>query len=304
MRNSVPLFPFPFQPMRKLIHGFYPFSALVLRFYPSLELELAEAEFRIEAKDYVGAAILAFLTYFSAATIVLASIAQTKNLLPQMDSRLAVLFFSFAIAFSIFVYIMSVPAWVSSRRKAEIEKNLLFATRHLLIQTTAGVPLFDSIVSISEDYADPNLNYGEISREFRRIVKEVRGGKELGEALEESAARNPSPYYKRLMWQLANSSKAGSNTGAVLRDVVDFLSNEQRILIRNYGSELNPLAMFYLIACIIAPTMGLIFLAIFSNIATIPITEFTFMAAIGVLVVGQIIFIGLIKSRRPTVAFS
>lgn len=120
--------------------------------------------------------------------------------------------------------------------------------------------------------------------------------------MEDSAVRNPSPYYRRVLWQLANANKAGANIGYVLRDVVEFLSNDQRIMIREYGSQLNPLALFYMFTCVIAPTMGLIFLAITTIISSIPVNEAMFIAILMFLGVFQMMFIGLIKSRRPVVA--
>jgi flagellar protein FlaJ len=215
---------------------------------------------------------------------------------------MTVLMFSFAISIGIFAYILLVPSWMASKRRGEIEENLLFAARHMMVQSSAGVPLFDSMVSISEDYRDARFNYGAISAEFRKIVKETRGGRDLTSALEEAASHTPSPYFKRMLWQLANANKTGANVSAVLRDIVEFLSNEQRIIIREFGSQLNPLAMFYMLSCIIAPTMGIIFLTVFASIAAIPINEMTFIAVLVFLVFLQITFIGLIKSRRSKVS--
>jgi flagellar protein FlaJ len=183
-----------------------------------------------------------------------------------------------------------------------IERNLLYATRHLMIQTSAGVPLFDSIVSISEQYGDSRLDYGAISTEFQKIIKEVRGGKELTQALEDSASRVPSNYYRRLLWQLANASKAGANVGFVLRQMMEYLSDEQRVMIRDYGSQLSPLAIFYMLAAIIAPTMGMIFLVIITTLVNIKV-DATILGSVLVLVlVVQMVFIGIIKSKRPLVS--
>ena len=302
MISGVPFLPIPFKAIRRMAHGFYPITAFLLRFYPSLEIDLAENDSKLSAKDYFSGALIAGLLYFVGCLALLAPIAARNGLLGDQGARMIMLGFSAAIALAVFGYILAYPKWMSSRRQGELERNLLFAARHLMIQTSAGVPFFDSIVSISEEYEDSRLNYGQIGREFGRIVKEVRGGRELTAVLEDAAAASPSPYFKRMLWQLANANKAGANMGFVLRDIVEFLSNEQRILIRDYGSQLNPLAMFYMLICIIAPTMGVIFLAIFASIAAVPVNELTFLAILVLLAAAQIVFIGLIKSRRPMVA--
>ena len=228
--------------------------------------------------------------------------AYRNDLLADLKTRMVMFFLSIMISLSIFAYIIVFPRWIVSKRKLELERNLLFATRHIMIQTSAGVPLFDSIVGVSEEYDDPDLNYGEISREFEKIVKEVKGGKDLSVALEESSVRNPSSYYRRVIWQLANANRAGGNIGIVLKEVVEFLSEEQKIMIKNYGSQLNPLALFYMLTCVIGPTMGIILLSIATTLADISINEFTLSVILIFLVVAQIMFIGIIKSRRPTVA--
>jgi flagellar protein FlaJ len=171
-----------------------------------------------------------------------------------------------------------------------------------MIQTSAGVPLFESIVSISENYNEEILDYGAISAEFGKIVKEVRGGKDLTQALEDSAKRIDSNDYRRLIWQLANSNQAGANVGFVLRQMMSYLADEQRVRTRDYGSQLSPLAIFYMLVCIIAPTMGIIFLVIISALASINMTEILLALALLMSLIAQVVFIGLIKSKRPMVA--
>ncbi len=302
MIDTIPLMPFPYKPVRNLVRGFHPLSSIFVKFFPSLDLELEETGSKLNSKEYISGALLTFTFYFFVIGSIFAIYAYRNHLLGDLKIRLMIFFISLIISLAIFSYILIFPKWVSSKKKLETERNLLFAMRHLMIQTSAGVPFFDSLASISEEYEDPNLNYGTISREFKKIVKEVRGGKELTQALEESAAASSSHYYRRAMWQLSNANKAGANIGFVLKDVVEFLSNEQRIAIRNYGSQLNPLALFYMLMCIIAPTMGLIFLTIISTLADVPVNEITLSVILILMVVVQIIFIGLIKSRRPTVA--
>lgn len=300
--DPIPLMPLPYAPVKRVVHGYYPVAAILLKFFPTLDLELGDAKSRYSAKEYLSGALFTFTIYLFAFGAILGLWAFRNHLLDDTRIRLLIVFFAFAISFSIFAYIMIFPKWKSAKLKGELEKNLLFAVRHMTIQTNAGVPLFDSIVSISEEYADEFFNYGAISAEFKKIVKEVKSGTELSDALEASAVRNPSTYYRRTLWQLANANRSGANMNYVLKDTVEFLSNEQRIAIRNYGSQLNPLALFYLFTCIIAPTMGIIFLSITITISNANISDTFFWAIFVVLAVVQMIFIGLIKSRRPVVA--
>jgi flagellar protein FlaJ len=300
--DPIPLMPIPYAPVKGIVHGYYPLAAILLKFLPTLDMELGDAKSRFSAKEYLSGALFTFTIYLIAFGSIMGLWALRNNLLGESRIRILIVLFAFSIALAILTYILIYPRWKSAKLKGELEKNLLFAIRHMMIQTNAGVPLFDSIVSISEEYADEFFNYGAISAEFKKIVKEVKSGTELSDALEASAIRNPSTYYRRTLWQLANANRSGANMNYVLKDMVEFLSNEQRIAIRNYGSQLNPLALFYLFTCIIAPTMGIIFISITVTISNANISDTFFWAILVLLAVVQMVFIGLIKSRRPVVA--
>jgi len=302
MKETVPLMPIPYKLVKPLVKALYPITTGMEKLFPNMNEDLEKSANGLNARSYLGCSIITFLIYFLVLVAIMGMYVYRTDSFGETQLVATMLVLSFFVAFSIFLYGLLYPRWKAAVMESELERNLLFATRHLMIQTSAGVTIFDAIVSVSENYGNPNLDYGAISREFEVIVKEVKGGKELTEALEESASRNKSKYYRRIIWQLANANKAGTDVGAVLKDIVEFLSEEQRIQIRNYGSQLNPLALFYMFMCIIAPTMGLIFLMIGSTFVDIPINEFTFIAILIALVVMQIVFIGLIKSRRPKVA--
>jgi flagellar protein FlaJ len=284
-----------------MLHGFCPIGAAIRPAFPNLQRELEESGNKLPATEYLAGVVLSTVFYFVA--VFVATLLVANKYSPEgMEARAVSLAFAGVVALCTFGYAMLYPRLVVSRASREIDRNLLYVTRHLMIQTSAGVPLFDSIVSISENYNDQRLDYGEISREFEKIVKEVRGGKELTDALEGSASRITSPDYRWLIWQIANASKAGANIGFVLRQMMSYLADEQRVKIRDYGSQLSPLAIFYMLVCIIAPTMGIIFLVIVATLSSIAVTEVLLGTALLMSIVAQIVFIGLIKSKRPVVA--
>jgi flagellar protein FlaJ len=302
MITTVPLLPFPYKSIKGACKSLYPVASKLAKAFPTLEDELRNVDSQLDAKEYISASLFMLLFYFTVISFIGGTWAYRSEQISGIDGWIGLLLGAFLVSGAFFMYAMVFPKWMFSKKKVELERNLLFATRHIMVQTSAGVPLFDALVSASEEYGSAEMDYGAISREFNKIVKEVRGGKELTEALEESAVRNPSQYYRRVIWQLSNSQKAGTDVGVSLQIVVDFLSNEQRIMIRDYGSQLNPLALFYMLMCIIAPSMGLVFMMIASTLVEIPVNEGTFGAIIVGLLVMQVMFIGMIKSRRPKVA--
>lgn len=302
MITTVPLLPFPYKAIKGACKSLYPISSKLVKAFPSLEEELRNMDSRLSAIEYLSASIFMLGFYFSVMTFIMGAWAYRSGAVEGPEGWGMLVLVAFSISLALFMYAMIFPKWLFSKKKVELERNLLFATRHIMVQVSAGVPLFDALVSASEQYGNAEMDYGEISKEFNKIVKEVRGGKELTQALEESAMRNPSQYYRRVIWQLSNSQKAGTDVGVSLESVVEFLSNEQRIMIRDYGSQLNPLALFYMLMCVIAPSMGLVFMMIASTLVELPLNEGTFGAMLAGLVVMQVMFIGIIKNRRPKVA--
>ena len=292
MNIKIPLLFMPQKKALALSHPLYKFSAKMNGKYKFLEKDLYKLDSEVAATAYLAAVLLNSLLYFLMVGLI-SFVAFTRGKSPDAALwSLALAAFAFA---AVLFFSMAYPRWLVRKKVASIDKNLLFAARHLRIQTTAGTPLFDSIVSASH-------GYGEISVEFEKIVANVQVGTSLADALEDSAVRNPSYYYNRILWQMSNAVKAGTDIGPVLSEIVEFLADEQRIEMRNYGAQLNTLAIMYLMACIIVPTISLIFLMVISSFVDVPITNTVLLFILAGLVFVQYIFIGVIESRRPNVA--
>jgi len=309
--KTIPFLPISHKAAAPILKGLYPAASVVTKIFPMLGAELDESGNETPAIDYAAGAVLVFVFYFVfmvtfSSIIILVRLPPDAAATARPISFLFSAFFSFAAAF----YCLIVPRWEASKRMREIDRDLLFATRHLMIQTSAGVPLFDAIVSASEDlegeglsYGRHDVRYGEVGRAFAQIVLQVRSGTELTTALEQSAAMSPSQNFRKVVWQLSNANKTGVRVGNVLRETVEFLASDQMITIRSYGAQLSTLALFYMLGCIIAPSMGIVVLAIGANILpSLPLNEWTFGLILVMLIIVQAFFVGLIKSRRPTVS--
>ncbi len=289
---KIPLMLIPPKVAKKLSHVFLGVASRMAPGFKTLESELYKVDSDLSATEYIAHLILNACVYFAmTAVIVFSVLYRLANPRAVALAFLAGLVTAAAIFFVGIVY----PRWFSRKRVAEVDKNLLFAARHLRIQTTADVPLFESFVSASQ-------GYGAVSEEFKQIVKNVEAGMNIPAALEESADKTPSYYYNRIIWQISNAVKAGTDVGPVLSDIVDFLAEEQRINMRSYGAQLNTLAIMYLMSCIIAPTISLIFMMVISSFVDLPITDTVFWLILGGLVFVQYMFVGLIQSRRPVVS--
>jgi flagellar protein FlaJ len=194
-----------------------------------------------------------------------------------------------------FLYLIVYPQSIVNKRVKNLERNLLFALRTLLIQIRSGVPIFNAMASIAMG------NYGAIADEFKLVVEKVNAGRAVEDVLEEMAVRNPSIYFRRALWQIVNSLKSGSDVGKNLEDVIKSLSKEQLVEIGRYKSILNPLSMMYMMVAVIAPSLGitmLIILSFFPGMDKLA-NETIFWGLLAGIMFLQFIFLGLIKSKRP-----
>ncbi|MBU1632121.1 MAG: type II secretion system F family protein [Nanoarchaeota archaeon] len=169
------------------------------------------------------------------------------------------------------------------------------ALQDFSVQINAGIPLFNILVNIAHS------NYGEVSNEFKIIVKEINVGVPQVKALEESALKNPSIFFRRSLWQIINGLKAGSDMSTVIQEAINALSEEQILQIQVYGGKLNPLAMFYMLIAIIVPALSVTFIIILSSFLSFSefLTKTIFYSILTATTFFQIIFLGIIKTRRP-----
>ncbi len=178
----------------------------------------------------------------------------------------------------------------------EIERDILFAARDMVISMRSGMPLFNAITAVS-------TGYGAASLEFAKVVELVQLGTPIEQALDEVSSRSQSKTFKRIMLQATVSLKAGADVVGALQGVVDEVMQERVIELRRYGQRLNALAMFYMLFGVIFPSMGIAVAAIlttFINLFSIDENTLIF-ALIGIFFL-QIIFLNIMRSSRPTFA--
>ncbi len=195
----------------------------------------------------------------------------------------------------IFGYLMLYPEAAILRRQKEMDYEIVFAGRHIVIALQSGMPLFDT-------FAGASSGYGAVSREFNKIVDQVVLGVPLTQAIREVVQYNPSKYFTRMLMQIANAVSSGADVGSSLESVLDQISKEQMISLKEYSQKLTPLVMFYMVFGIIVPSLGVVLgTVIFSAISG---GKFGFSSGILVIVffliaIIQFLFLGFIESSRP-----
>lgn len=282
----------PIKVLRSAAYIFLGVGRKLQALFPFLKLHLKQAEVDFSVKEYLSMCLLSSLIFFGffgfIFIFILGLTGVEKFLLFGLITAAVVTIF-------VFLQQLAYPKLYANRRVRGIERNLLAALQNILVQLNSGVPLFNILVNISKGA------YGEISEEFSKVVKEINAGKPQIEALEDMAAINPSLFFRRAIWQLVNGMKSGGDMATVVNEIINLLSEEQILQIQRYGSKLNPLAMFYMLMVVIVPSLGMTFLIIISSFISLSefATKAIFWGLYGIVIFFQIMFMGIIKSKRP-----
>lgn len=293
MKIKIPFSILPINTLSKFSGFFLGVGKKIENNFPGLKVNIEQSEYKINPSEYASMCIAASIVFFVFINIIFSIFL----FLIKIDGAL-LLSILVSIPITLFIFIQQIlyPKLFAGRKIRNIEKNLLPALQNILVQLNSGVPLFSVLVSIS------NEDYGEVSKQFAVAVKKINAGISQIEVLDQIAAKNPSLYFRRGIWQLVNGMKSGADISIVIKQIIASLSEEQMIQIQRYGGQLNPLAMFYMLITVILPSLGITFLIVISSFVSS--SEFTtkliFWGLYVFVFFFQIMFIGIIKTRRPT----
>ena len=255
--------------------------------FPSLAKDLKSADMNIDASSFISRAILLAFTVSLMVGFALIMLAST------FDFPILYIFPIVPIVFiSIFVWMLQFPRLKIAQKETELDKDVLFAGRDMLIALKSGVPLFNAMANVSK-------NYGVASREFAKIVERVQSGVPAEVALQEAGDLNTSRAFRQIILQIVTSLRSGSDVAVALEIVLNQISQEQVIALKRYGQKLNPITMFYMLFGIILPSLGIAIGIILTSFVNIRI-DFT-MLIIVLLLLGllQYMFFALMRSSRP-----
>ncbi|MFC2174502.1 type II secretion system F family protein [archaeon] len=290
MDDYLPPLPMPRDRALKLAGSLAFIGYQVTRIQPAIISDLAEAEMKWDPSEY---ATLAVISALYQAVLIMGLMAVLGYVMQDWDVALYGVGVGLVFGGFMFMRALFYPSYTVRRRVREIEKNFLYALRHMLIQVMGGTPVFNSMVSISE------VGYGEISDEFLRVVREINSGHSMTDALEAMALRNPSIYLRRMIWQIVNALRTGSDMGETLRVVVEQFTAEQRVLLQKFSKELGPWAMMYMMVTVIFPTLGITLFLILSSLSSMQLNETMLLSFVIISIVIQYFFIQFLKTKRP-----
>jgi archaeal flagellar protein FlaJ len=198
------------------------------------------------------------------------------------------------LCFSLLFYLIKLPdAKIISKQK-EISREIVFAGRFLVIELQSGVPLYNALNNLAK-------NYPAIGMYSKVVIDKVDLGTSMEDALNEAVELSPSEDFRKLLFQVINSMRTGSDVASALSTAVDQIAKRQQIQVSEYGKKLNPLAMFYMMIAVIAPSLGMTMLIIVSSFVnfTLSLTMLIILAmSLGFI---QFMFLSIIKFSRPPI---
>lgn len=180
------------------------------------------------------------------------------------------------------------------RRKKEIDKDVLFAGRYLLVKLNSGQPLINALV-------DASKSYGVANKYFKEIVREIELGKPLEKALAEESEFSPSLRFRKILFQISNALKIGIDVTEFLQATLEEIAQEQLIEINRYGKKLNSITLFYMLFAVVMPSLGLTIIIIVLSMSGMKLDNGFFFSILFFVAVIQIMFITVYKAIRPNI---
>ena len=262
----------------------------LLPHFPELKKKLYIANIQITPANFMARAIISSVYFGIALTVLCGFLFNVLEISLLLLIILVPLFFAGS-----FMFLTYYPDAKISQRRRDIDVELVFAGRHILIAMRAGMPLFEALVGVSS-------GYGVVSEEFKKVVNKVGGGVPLGQALREVGLESTNSAFTRITQQLSNALASGADAAFSLEIVLDQISKEQTISLKAYGQKLNPMIMFFMIFGIIFPSLGVAFaIILFSLVSsgTITMNSLALMYIFAFIAVVQFFFLMLVEGSRP-----
>lgn len=265
----------------------------ILHRLPNIKINLRiahirETPFHFVQKSLMGAA-------YVSATVSLIMFMMMDKFRGRDPTNLLITFAIFAAGFMLmFSFMLNTPSVYIRKRQTEIDKEVLFAGRYLLVKMQSGVPFFNALTDASQ-------SYGVSSKYFREIVDDIQMGTSIEDALDKAVDYNASHKFKMILWQMTNALKTGIDTTGSLKAVLDEITKEQVVEIKRYGKKLNSLAMFYMLIGVVVPSLGMAMFIIVTSFVSIQIKLTHLMVIVLLLAFMQFMFLSMFRSIRPNV---
>jgi len=240
-------------------------------------------------KQYVKKSLRTAVLYAVFFTILFFLVLQKAML-----SKLLLAPFFVLIFISFFEYsLIKINAKIK-KREHDIDREVVFVGRHMLVKIYSGRPLLNALIETAG-------SRGIASKYIKEIVDDIGTGTPIENALNKAALYSPSNKLRKVLFHINNALQLGIDVTKPLESVLEEITREEELEIKKYGKKLNTLLIFYMIAAIIVPSLGMVIFITLSSFINFPVDLKLLLVFIFFIVVLQFVFITLFKSIRPMV---
>ena len=153
-----------------------------------------------------------------------------------------------------YIFLLQYPHMKEQHGYSDLNRELPYALRHMSIELKAGRGLHDALITIR------NADYGSLSREFNRVLEEIKFGKPTEDSLLEMSHRVKSEGLSRAIHQIVGTLRVGGNLAGSLEIIAKDISFDMQIKLKEFSQKLNSFILIYTFAAILAPVISLIML--------------------------------------------
>lgn len=220
---------------------------------------------------------------------------------------IVVLFISYFISFEmglvilglfalLTIAILYLPQIKKQNHYSQFSKELPYALRQLATELRSGKSLFDSIDSVVD------ADYGILSIEFSRLLREVRYGESTENAFIHLNSRVKSKGLSRASSEILSTLRVGGNLSNSLSIIAEDINFDMRMKLREYSQKLNAFIMIYTFLAILAPVILLTLLLAASVVMGDIVPANLILVLYGLFFPMIIVFLGFfIKKLEPNV---
>lgn len=226
-----------------------PFNLLSKAMYSlsssSLERDLQNAHISLYPEEYANFSVAIGLIFALLLFAMLLLLMWPSFLLPILAFFLSIFLLSFLV--------VNLPSIQVKSGSSDVDKQLPFALRHMSALLSAGISIFDAIVSVSK------TDYGHLSKELDKVVWDVKSGENLSDALDEASHRIGSHPFMRVTIHVRRALQMGGDVSKIISQIADDMSFEMRMKVSDFVEKLNAFAIVYIIGGIVGPVVISVF---------------------------------------------
>lgn len=258
-------------------------------FFPKLKRQLRMAHLHYTPLQYVSQTLKTAFLYSALFGVLFFFIVQkaglSKLLLPPIFLIIFILFFEYSL--------VKIKAKIKKRER-DINKEVLFVGRYLLVKIYSGRPLLNALIETAN-------SRGIGAKYIKEIVDDISTGSTIENALNNAMNYSPSDNLRKILFHINNALQLGIDVTRPLELVLEEITREQELEIKTYGKKLNTLIIFYMLVAVIMPSLGMAMAVVVSTFINFPIGLREMLIFIFFIMVLQFIFISIFRAIRPMV---